>query len=125
MKKPSLKDKLLSAAAIEEAHQQLTQKSAPPPPPAKPQPEPKIEASKPQPRVIETPVAASEAPRPQFAAARRGRRNSVEFQPERNVRITVDMPESLHDRVKLHTVLQKQSIRDFILTLIERELARK
>lgn len=113
MKKPSLKDKLLSAASIEAAHQKLVQNTpAPPKPVTEPQPLPEPEIPTPTRQAVERNTRPST-------------RNTASNYAERNVRITVDMPESLHDRVKLHTVLQKQSIRDFILNLVERELTRK
>ncbi len=118
MKKPSLKDKLLSASSIEEAHRKLTQ------PTSHPVPAPAETAQPPEPEAKKTP----EKPpiyQSRNAAPRRGARNTAEAYPERNIRITIDMPETLHERVKLHTVLQKQSIREFVLTLVERELARK
>lgn len=128
MKKPSLKDKLLSAATVEEAHRKLTQANAPAgtpqiaaiPPLETPGPQPHQEPKIPEKALKTVPAQAERAAIP----ARRGNREASAY-PERNIRITVDVPESLHERMKLHTVLQKQSIRDFILTLVEREIARK
>ena len=46
----------------------------------------------------------------------------VEEVKEKNVRVTVDMPESLHELVKYRIIKEKKSIREFIILLIQKEL---
>ena len=41
---------------------------------------------------------------------------------EKNVRVTVDMPESLHESLKYRIIKEKKSIREFIILLIQKEL---
>lgn len=41
---------------------------------------------------------------------------------EKNVRVTVDMPESMHEALKYRIIKEKKSIREFILMLLEKEL---
>jgi hypothetical protein len=41
---------------------------------------------------------------------------------EKNVRVTVDMPESLHESLKYRIIKEKKTIREFILLLIQKEL---
>ncbi len=46
----------------------------------------------------------------------------VEEIKEKNVRVTVDMPESLHESLKYRIIKEKKTIREFILLLIQKEL---
>ncbi len=46
----------------------------------------------------------------------------VEEVKEKNVRVTVDMPESLHESLKYRIIKEKKTIREFILLLIQKEL---
>ena len=46
----------------------------------------------------------------------------VEEVKEKNVRVTVDMPESLHESLKYRIIKEKKSIREFIILLIQKEL---
>ncbi|MBL7815587.1 MAG: hypothetical protein JNL70_11265 [Saprospiraceae bacterium] len=46
----------------------------------------------------------------------------VEEPKEKNVRVTVDMPESLHESLKYRIIKEKKSIREFIILLIQKEL---
>ncbi len=46
----------------------------------------------------------------------------VEVVKEKNVRVTVDMPESLHESLKYRIIKEKKSIREFIILLIQKEL---
>ncbi len=48
----------------------------------------------------------------------------VEEVKEKNVRVTVDMPESLHESLKYRIIKEKKTIREFILLLIQKELER-
>lgn len=46
----------------------------------------------------------------------------VEEPKEKNVRVTVDMPESLHESLKYRIIKEKKSIREFIILLLQKEL---
>ncbi len=46
-----------------------------------------------------------------------------EAPPQRIVRITVDLPEDLHMKLKMRSVQEKTTIRMLVIDLLERELA--
>jgi hypothetical protein len=41
---------------------------------------------------------------------------------EKTVRVTVDMAESMHEALRYRIIKEKKTIREFILTLIQKEL---
>ncbi len=41
---------------------------------------------------------------------------------EENVRITIDLPKSLHKKLKLHAVMNEITIREFVVGLLEKQL---
>ena len=48
----------------------------------------------------------------------------AEPQPMRLVRVTVDVPEDLHEKLKIKMILSKQTIKDYLLNFIEKDLAK-
>ena len=48
-----------------------------------------------------------------------------EEQPEKLVRLTIDTPEVMHKRLKIKSIEMGISMRDYILRLIEKDLAKK
>lgn len=127
MKKPSLKNKL-TADKIEEANrllsaqsfvsQSTTQKTLNTEGVA---PEQKIETVKPKNK--EKTVKKLEVPQPK---PKRASQKTViaEPQPMRLVRVTVDVPEDLHEKLKIKMILSKQTIKDYLLNFIEKDLAK-
>ena len=127
MKKPSLKNKL-TADKIEEANrllsaqspvsQNISQKSQNTEGVA---PVQKIETAKPttKEKTVKKPVAPQSKPKqtPQKTVI-------AEPQPMRLVRVTVDVPEDLHEKLKIKMILSKQTIKDYLLNFIEKDLAK-
>ena len=131
MKKPSLKNKL-TADKIEEANrllsaqnpgsqnvtQNVTQKSVDTEGVA---PIQKAETAKPanKEKSVKKPVASPLKPK-------QTPKKSViaEPQPMRLVRVTVDVPEDLHEKLKIKMILSKQTIKDYLLNFIEKDLAK-
>lgn len=127
MKKPSLKNKL-TADKIEEANrllsaqnpvsQNISQKSQNTEGVA---PVQKIETAKPttKEKTVKKPVAPHSKPKqtPQKTVI-------AEPQPIRLVRVTVDVPEDLHEKLKIKMILSKQTIKDYLLNFIEKDLAK-
>ena len=127
MKKPSLKNKL-TADKIEEANrllsaqnpvsQNISQKSQNTEGVA---PVQKIETAKPttKEKTVKKPVAPHSKPKqtPQKTVI-------AEPQPMRLVRVTVDVPEDLHEKLKIKMILSKQTIKDYLLNFIEKDLAK-
>lgn len=71
--------------------------------------------NKPTPRATNTP-----------AKSKQTSKNTVVAQPEsvRLVRVTVDIPENLHEKLKIKMILSKQTIKDYLLNFIEKDLAK-
>ena len=42
----------------------------------------------------------------------------------RQVRITIDVPEDLHEKLKIKMILSKQTIKDYLLNFIEKDLGK-
>ena len=131
MKKPSLKNKL-TADKIEEANrllsaqspvsqnisQNISQKSQNTEGAA---PVQKIETAKPttKEKTVKKPVA------PQSKPKQTSQKTVIaESQPMRLVRVTVDVPEDLHEKLKIKMILSKQTIKDYLLNFIEKDLAK-
>ena len=127
MKKPSLKNKL-TADKIEEANrllsaqshvaQNIPKKSIDTEGVARVQ---KEEIAKPQTK--EKTVKKSEAPQSKPKQALQ-KTVIAEPQPMRLVRVTVDVPEDLHEKLKIKMILSKQTIKDYLLNFIEKDLAK-
>ena len=125
MKKPSLKNKL-TADKIEEANrllsaqsfvsQSTTQKTLNTEGVA---PVQKIETVKPKNK--EKTVKKLEVPKPKQTSQKTV---IAEPQPMRLVRVTVDVPEDLHEKLKIKMILSKQTIKDYLLKFIEKDLAK-
>ncbi len=127
MKKPSLKNKL-TADKIEEANrllsaqspvsQNVTQKNA------------NTEGVSPVQKIgTAKPVAKGKtAKKPETAQSKPKQMPKktviAESQPMRLVRVTVDVPEDLHEKLKIKMILSKQTIKDYLLNFIEKDLAK-
>ena len=135
--KPSLKSKL-SADKIEEANRLLNESKAP------------IEVAKPviEPaKRLETVVKSQNtegvgekvaAPKPKIApkvadkkepiqvAAKPSRRSKIAIQAEaenlRLVRVTIDIPEDLHEKMKIKMILTRQTMKDYLLDFIRKDV---
>ena len=127
MKKPSLKNKL-TADKIEEANRLLSAQSSISQNVAKKSidtegvaPMQKIETTKPTSK--EKSVKKPEAPK---SKSKQIPKKTViaEPQPMRLVRVTVDVPEDLHEKLKIKMILSKQTIKDYLLNFIEKDLAK-
>ena len=127
MKKPSLKNKL-TADKIEEANrllsaqstvsQNVTQKNVDT---EGVSPVQKIETAKPanKEKSVKKPVASPSKPKQTLQKT-----IIAEPQPMRLVRVTVDVPEDLHEKLKIKMILSKQTIKDYLLNFIEKDLAK-
>ena len=127
MKKPSLKNKL-TADKIEEANrllsaqnpvsQNIPKKSIDTEGVARVQ---KEETAKPttKGKTVKKPEAPQSKPK---QAAQKT--VIAEPQPMRLVRVTVDVPEDLHEKLKIKMILSKQTIKDYLLNFIEKDLAK-
>ena len=127
MKKPSIKNKL-TADKIEEANrllsvqsavsQNVTQKNVDT---EGVSPVQKIETIKPatKEKLVKKPEVSQSKPKstPQKTVI-------AEPQPMRLVRVTVDVPEDLHEKLKIKMILSKQTIKDYLLNFIEKDLAK-
>ena len=127
MKKPSLKNKL-TADKIEEANRLLSAQSPVSQNVAKKSvntegvtPVQKIETDKPT-----TKEKSVEKPETFQSKSKQTPQKSViaEPQPMRLVRVTVDVPEDLHEKLKIKMILSKQTIKDYLLNFIEKDLAK-
>ncbi len=127
MKKPSLKNKL-TADKIEEANrllsaqspvsQNITQKNVDT---EGVLPVQKIETTKPaiKEKSVKKPEASQSKPKQTSQKT-----IIAEPQPMRLVRVTVDVPENLHEKLKIKMILSKQTIKDYLLNFIEKDLAK-
>lgn len=121
-KRPSLKDKILTPEKIEAAYQFLNKK-------AEAKPKPSAEAA---PKTVEeaTNIAAQTKPtrkKPVKTIKKATKKSTKDIEPyavDAKVRVTVDMPAQLHEDMKIMTIRRRQTIRQFILTLIEKEVAK-
>lgn len=43
----------------------------------------------------------------------------------KNIRMTIDMPESMHEALKYRIIRDKKTLKDFIIGLVEKELGEK
>ena len=128
--KPSIKNKL-SADKIEEANRLLNESKAP------------IEVAKPaieptKPLNTEGGGEKSVAPKPKAAPkvqekkepikveAKPSRRSKIAIQAEeenlRLVRVTIDIPEDLHEKMKIKMILTKQTMKDYLLDFIRKDV---
>ena len=132
MKKPSLKNKL-TADKIEEANrllsaqssisQNVTKKNIDTPEGINEgvAPVQKIETTKsaPKERSVQKPETPKSKPK------QTSKKTIIaEPQPMRLVRVTVDVPEDLHEKLKIKMILSKQTIKDYLLNFIEKDLAK-
>ncbi len=127
MKKPSLKNKL-TADKIEEANrllsaqnpvsQNITKKNIDTEGVA---PLKNIEKEK-----LETKEKSTKKPETSKSKPKQTPQKTViaEPQPMRLVRVTVDVPEDLHEKLKIKMILSKQTIKDYLLNFIEKDLAK-
>ena len=67
------------------------------------------------------PKAAAKEPTPKKDTVSRKTEPAA---PERQVRITIDMPASLHKAMKIKAITDNTTIRRYILTMIEKDLKR-
>lgn len=129
MKKPSMKNKL-TADKIEEANRLLATQN-------------KTESSKSEIKNIasintlekETPPAEKSVvepvtsviktetnkPKAKTTAKQAVIKNTKEM---RQVRVTIDVPEDLHEKLKIKMILSKQTIKDYLLNFIEKDLGK-
>lgn len=129
MKKPSMKNKL-TADKIEEANRLLAAQN-------------KTESSKSEIKNIasintlekETPPAEKSVvepvtsviktetnkPKAKTTAKQAVIKNTKEM---RQVRVTIDVPEDLHEKLKIKMILSKQTIKDYLLNFIEKDLGK-
>ena len=135
--KPSIKNKL-SADKIEEANRLLNESKPtleavkPIAEPAKPvevvAKAPNTEGvgekvAAPKPRVVAKVVEKKE---PIQVAAKPSRRSKIAIQAEeqnlRLVRVTIDIPEDLHEKMKIKMILTKQTMKDYLLDFIRKDV---
>ena len=124
MKKPSLKDRL-SASKIEEANRMLlennrVEEAAPEAPAA-------VVVAEAKPVVKKTPKAAAEQPKTETPKRSNTRRQSLtakaaEAAGTRLVRLTIDIPEDLHEELKIKMIRSRTTIKDYLLSFIERDV---
>jgi hypothetical protein len=46
------------------------------------------------------------------------------FIEKRLVRVTIDIPEDVHEKLKIKMILTKQTIKEYILNFIERDISK-
>ena len=120
-KKPSLKDKVLTADKIEAAYEFLNKKT---------ESEPTVEAAQEIQQKAELQmVPTKKTPKPKAKQNTKRTIKTEHAEPilesqEPNVRVTVDMPAQLHEDMKIMTIRRRETIRSFILKLIEKEVAK-
>jgi hypothetical protein len=131
MKKPSMKNKL-TADKIEEANRLLAVQNkiesnqseiknvAPTLDTKMPPAEKSVveETATPEKSVIK-----AEATKPKAKAAPK-QAVIKEAKEMRQVRITIDVPEDLHEKLKIKMILSKQTIKDYLLNFIEKDLGK-
>lgn len=124
MKKPSLKDRL-SASKIEEANRMLlennrVEEAAPEAPAA-------VVVAETKPVVKKTQKVAAEKPKIEAPKRSNSRRQSLtakaaEAAGTRLVRLTIDIPEDLHEELKIKMIRSRTTIKDYLLSFIERDV---
>lgn len=134
MKKPSLKNKL-TADKIEEANRLLSSQNSI----SKKETSENIRVSRPDQeniqestnqeiQKIKTPSKDKPTSKSTYTSAKlkQTSKNIMVAQPEsvRMVRVTVDIPENLHEKLKIKMILSKQTIKDYLLNFIEKDLAK-
>jgi hypothetical protein len=122
MAKPSLKNKL-SADKIEEANRLLVAQNTP----VKPSPTEGGVSETPMAKVKETkPAVQKTIKKTATKTPVKTVRKNVEppFIEKRLVRVTIDIPEDVHEKLKIKMILTKQTIKEYILNFIERDISK-
>lgn len=129
MKKPSLKSKL-TADKIEAANRALVDNQkkvddAPTVDTASSTPVDAIQTAQETPSVVNEPVAVSTPrqakPAPK-SAARTKQAARTTATDVRLVRVTIDIPEDLHEELKIKMIRSRQTIKDYLLSFIEKDV---
>jgi hypothetical protein len=137
--KPSIKNKL-SADKIEAANRELNE-SKPTVDSVKPVVEPtKVVEVNPKPKITEgvkemrietSDVGTKQKPKTENPKLNRvgektSRRSKIAIQAEeenlRLVRVTIDIPEDLHEKMKIKMILTKQTMKDYLLDFIRKDV---
>jgi hypothetical protein len=118
MAKPSLKNKL-SADKIEEANRLLVAQNTASTEGGVSKPAtPKMKEVKP---VLPKTEKKMSAKAPVKAAKKPIVKGNTE---KRLVRVTIDIPEDVHEKLKIKMILTKQTIKDYILNFLERDISK-
>lgn len=121
MKKPSLKNKL-TADKIEAANRLLVEQLQSETAPAI------VKPSNPTPSVPEPTkeiISTDKVEKKEISVKKTAKKTLIEESiSAKMVRVTVDIPENIHEKLKIKMILSKKTIKQYLLDFIEKDLAK-